>query len=637
MRDDGVDGTIAQLMGSPVGRRWLLKAGFGAGAAAVVVPRWAGASSPNPFAGLFAGVGPMESRTFHFALSGAAEVDDLTLHANGEVVTLSPHTPLTRMRLLGQGSLWRKLRRGRLTHYATVEMPADRGLLLSVRGNRDGQDVIVAQMFHAPAAGMRAVAEAAFALEGSYRLVAGSVERLAGLGLHHSQLTSADEVVDLDSVCDSNQTAIALTMMHPNVATVGSVEVPTTKSLLGQTPEVTTLGTKIDQMHQSGQDYASVVQVFDADGNPSEITVGDQTVPLTTVQLNSTDTQFVSTARSAFVAGVQGVRDTGDLGKVVNQPLDELHDPTDTATWHQPEGVVPTSTPYVPPTGQQATVDVHVNNTGFVYGTKTVVTGALSGSQVPLKLYNDYVRWVSVFVQYLKVDGTNLSLDPNATFPNTRHAHHLGLLPQIFTVLGVPIFGTNTIDVTLDYPPEATNARILYCGLGNNGVDGGWRQYFPADAYPTGNIAPQDEVLFASLLTGILAIGVTAFALLTDIAVAATFAGIRGIVTDSVPDMAAAFQDLLSLRAFTVAESLAVAIAAGLATAEDIQNNGGSTANIWNTLLNFGTIIPKILFQTSRRDLRSSRRCHRRHDGEPEVPRSNPDARRRVLGAGGGG
>ena len=602
MRDDAVDGvqsTIAALMGSSVGRRWLLKAGLGAGAAAWAMPSWAAAATGrSPLGGLIAGVGPSESRVFHFALGAAAEVDDLTLKVNGEVVALSPHTPLTRMRLLGQGSLWRKLRRGRLTHFAEVEVPAERGLLASVQGTRDGQAVLVAQTFHAPMAGMRAVAEAAFELDGSYRLVAGSPERLARLGLQPSQLTSEDEIVDLDSVIDSHQTAIALTMLHPNVATVATVEVPTTKSLLGQTPEVTTLATHIDQMHQAGQDYASVVPVVDADGNPSEITVGDQTFPLTTVKLNSTDQTFTTTARSAFVAGIHGVRDTGGLGKVINQPLDQLHDTSDTATWHQPEGVVPTPTPYAPPTGEQATVSVQIKNTGLLYGTKTELNGALSGGQVPLKLYNDYVRWVSVYAQYLKADGTNLSLDPDATFPDTRHAHSLGLLPQIWTVLGVPIWDTNTIDVTLQYPPEATSARILFCGLGNNAIDGGWRQYFPADAYPSGAIAPSDEILFASLLTGLLTIGLTAFALLTDIAVAATFAGVRSVISSSVSGVNAAFETLISLRAFTVFESLAVAIAAGLATGEDITNNGGSVANIWNTLLNFGTIIPKILFQT---------------------------------------
>ena len=594
--DGGVESTIAGLMGSAVGRRWLLKAGLGVGAAAVIGPRWVAAAGPSPMSGLLAGVGMSQRRVLHFALGAAAEVDGLMVHANGVVVPLVPHSPLTRMRLLGEGSLWRKLRRGRLSHFVEVELPVERGMVVSVRGNRGGQDVLVAQLFHAPPAATRALAEAAFELSGSFELVAGSAERLAALGLHHSQLTSPDEVADLDSVGDAHQTAVFLTMLHPNVATVAGSQVPPTKSLLGATPEVTALGNHIEQMHQAGQDYATVVPVVDADGSPSQIKVGDQTLALTTVQLNSTDETFKSNARDAFVAGIHGVRDTGDLGKVIDRPLDVLHDPSDTATWHQPEGVVPASTPYVPPTGQQATVDVEIKNLGLSYGTKTELNGSLSNGQVPLKLYNDYVRWVWVYVQYLKADGTNLSLDPNAAWPNTRHAHSLGLLPQIFTVLGVPIWDTNTIDVNLQFPPEASSARLLFCGLGDNAIDGGWRKYFPTDAYPSGAIAPQDEVIVASLTTGMLTIGVTAFALLTDINVATTFGAIRGFINGNVAAFRAAVEGITRISVLTATESLAAGIAAGAATSQDIQNNGGTTANIWNTLLSFGTIIPKVLF-----------------------------------------
>ena len=297
------------------------------------------------------------------------------------------------------------------------------------------------------------------------------------------------------------------------------------------------------------------------------------------------------------MAGIHGVRDNGGLGKVINRPLDELHDSGDTATWHQAEGVVPTPTPYVPPAGEQATVDVHVKSPypTLLYGTYTQVNGGLSGQQVPLKLYNNYVRWVSVYVQYLKADGTNLSLDPNTTLPDTRHAHHLGLLPQIFTILGVPIWDTNTIDVTLDFPPDATSGRLLYCGLGDNAIDGGWRQYFPADAYPSGAIAPSDEVLAASLLTGLLTIGVTAFALIVDMDVAAAWGGIRSSLND-LRLLYDAFETLVNARIFTVIESLAVLVAAGAATGEDIANNGGSIANMASILVNFGTIIPKAIF-----------------------------------------
>ena len=70
----------------------------------------------------------------------------------------------------------------------------------------------------------------------------------------------------------------------------------------------------------------------------------------------------------------------------------------------------------------------------------------------------------------------------------------------------------------------------------------------------------------------------------------------------------------------TVIESLAVLVAAGAATAEDIANNGGDIANIWSILVNFGSIIPKIIFGSfGERDLGSNRRRHR--SGRRSIPR----------------
>ena len=122
-----------------------------------------------------------------------------------------------------------------------------------------------------------------------------------------------------------------------------------------------------------------------------------------------------------------------------------------------------------------------------MYGTKTEVNGRYSNGQVPLKLYNNWVRWIWVYVQYLGANNENLSATPAGVtpkWPDTKYSQSLGMLPQIFTVLGVPLWDTNTIDVTLNFPKEAHTARLLFCGLGSNLVDGGWRDYFPADAYP---------------------------------------------------------------------------------------------------------------------------------------------------------
>ena len=212
------------------------------------------------------------------------------------------------------------------------------------------------------------------------------------------------------------------------------------------------------------------------------------------------------------------------------------------------------------------------------------------------------MRWVWVYVQYIGKDGENLSANPNATFPNTKYSQSLGLLPQVFTVLGVPVWGQNRIGVTLNYPEGAHTARLLFCGLGSTLLDGSWRQYFPPDAYldSSGNpmVAPTDEVLVASLITGILTIGLTAFALATDLDIATTWGAIRDSskmqTAWSLPTSRSWSAILQASR--DGAETVALSLASGGATYADISANGGSTANIWSILLQLASVIPKVIF-----------------------------------------
>src|SRR5262245_53269867 len=126
MKDRGLDEaqrTIAGLMRTPVGRRWLLKAGLGA-AAAAVMPAWA---TPATGQGTMAddrGAAPRSRRgiVFHFALGPAAGLADLRGVASGSEFALIPHTRSTRSALLSRGTLWRKLRLSQLTHFAQLPL-----------------------------------------------------------------------------------------------------------------------------------------------------------------------------------------------------------------------------------------------------------------------------------------------------------------------------------------------------------------------------------------------------------------------------------------------------------------------------------------------------------------------------------
>jgi len=265
----------------------------------------------------------VERRVFHFALGAAASLADLKVVANGQQVALTPHTGTTRSALRSQGTLWQKIDQSHLSHFATVGLPRERVLLLSVHGTRRGQTVVVAQALHAPERDTRALAKAVFELEGSYRSVAGSPERLAALGLDVSQLTSVREILELDRVVDTNQTAIALAMFHPNVATIAPTQAAITKSSLGNTPAISGLGTYIQRMQTNGVDYATLVQAENPDGSPAQIKVGSTTTTFSTIQLNKTDPGFVQALRSGLSAAITGVPDNAQLGAVINKPLDQ--------------------------------------------------------------------------------------------------------------------------------------------------------------------------------------------------------------------------------------------------------------------------------------------------------------------------
>jgi len=313
---------IEALFSKPVGRRWVLKVGASLamiGGLGSIAACSGGTQDNEPESGE-PEVEPTVPRTLQLVLNQDKPYSDLHLVISGQTYPLLSHTSVTRTLLNQKEGVWRKLNSSRLTHQVTVAFPTERARLATVYGSLNGQKLVVAQSFLVPESATSTIAQASFYLTGNYTSVAGSPERLAALGLSGSQITSVDEVIQLEQVMDTYQVAVALTMLHPNVATRAPLESAATKSLLHQTPEVSTLGTYIGQMQQNGKPFAHLVPAVDATGQLSKITIKGKDKTITTgfssIQLNQTDATFTQTARSAFVAGIQGVRNTGSLGRV---------------------------------------------------------------------------------------------------------------------------------------------------------------------------------------------------------------------------------------------------------------------------------------------------------------------------------
>ncbi len=494
-----------------------------------------------------------------------------------------------------------------------------------MQGTLGATQVLLAQLWYTPPPDTLALARLA-AAGGALDMMVKPVCQLQALGLTADQVSSPELVAQLDLIGDGQSTAIVLAGLHPSVATKDPASVAPTKALLNATPSIGTLGCTITLMQHNGQSVATSVPVTEHDGTtPAMIQMKDRTTgnystsSFKTLQLNQTYGDFVTNLNQGVADGVKAVRNSGDLGQVIDKPVSAYPIGTPFKTWAQPQGVTPKPKPYTAPSGAdaggiQATLkvayepfQVPVSN-GLVFGTGTQMTSGYSNGQVQLTIYNNYVRWLWAYVQYIGKDGKNLSTGPGK-WPDTRYSLNLAVVPQVFTVLGVPLWDTNSVPVTLNFPQGAHTARLLYCGLGSNAVGAGWRQYFPADAYGGGSsnslIAPQDEVLFPALMTGIFTIGLTAFALLTDLDIATTWAQLRKITDDNIEAMEHILVSLLTQAPyFTAAETFATTVSAGAATYEDVANGGG-LKNIWNTLLNLCSAIPKILFNPANQQANS--------------------------------
>ncbi len=591
--DEGIEHRLGKLWERPVGRRWLLKAGLGS-AAVAGVQLYAGpavAVAERLRAGAPRG-------ELQFALGSLPGLSDLALSANGVRIPLRGHTRTSRAALQQQGGVWKRADLSTLSHYVSgVELPEDQAILLSVYGRRGPRDVVVSQLWHVPPSATIALATVAHRLSGTVADAMGVSERARRLGIEAVGSLSPADVAQLDAVGGSDQAAIALTSVHPNIATRQTHEAAVTKSLLASTPPVQTLGRTIAQLHQKGTDYATMVTAVDADGQPTNIVIPRPgKAPLTTtfqsIRLNDSVPELSRALTASVSAAIKAVRNDAELGTTIDQPLDK-EPAASTKTWVQPVGELPRSRPYTHAL-RSSGIDVRVKNTGLNSGTYVTVDGEFKDGKVPLKLYNNYVRWVSVYVQYLGKDGTNLSINPNPKGADTKYSQYLGMLPQVFTVLGIPIWDSNTIEATLQFPAEAHGARLLLCGLGSNNQDGGWRQYFPADAYPN-RIAPTDEVMVPALLTGLLTIGLSAFALATDFNVALAWSKVRSEVDDALKTENLLFTIFLSLLR-GIGVSLTAFETASLATAAGAQELNAKGPNVWRTLENLASLIPKVIF-----------------------------------------
>ncbi len=395
-----------------------------------------------------------------------------------------------------------------------------------------------------------------------------------------------------------------MTMVHPNVATKNSTAVAATKSLLHKTAEVTNLGSYLGQ---PGNYPVLPVQAMDRNGQPGHD--HDQ----------GHDLQLLHDPVRQGRYDVHRARPIRLRGRYPGRP--RRRHPRRRA--RQTAGRVaagyqhlapargdrhPSHAVRAPPARWAQAVQVQLQNPGTVHGTQVVVNGAFSGRQPSPQA-----------LQQLRPLG--LGLCPVSE--GRRHQLVARLRREVPRHQIREIAGHAAADLhrarrpPLGHQHHRRHPRLsrprrparACCSAGSATTR--WTAAGASTSRPTptpNHIAPQDEVLFAALMTGIVTIGLTGFALAIDIAVTTAFATARDFTgrPTEAPAKTLKIGDRHSRRGSRRLAGIGdnpLGGAFGESEAEAMQFLGRATAavdqartNIWRTVAAIATAIPKIIF-----------------------------------------
>lgn len=503
----GKQRTKAHGRGGDKGRRRISRRRFLAettlAGAALTLPTWMigcgggddapGPSSPTPTPTPPPGGQPREFRTLHFDFS-FANLRDIRLVAvnspsNGAAIVA--HTAASRTRARQVDPALAGVPDQRLTHYIEdVDLPADALQLLMARGvDADSGDPALAALYiHVPAAST--------ASSGS-----GSPPR-----------TIEDLVINVKGFVTPWDTAVALVFHSPDIMNLGIDQGGAILAMINSLPctagdssctavpflatLVSIIATNWPATTSGG--WATLVQVTDGSGKP---VVEGNGAPAYSYELDPTVAQTIASVASQIRPFIfNDVRFQG-------------------TNWHPTEGITvnagtapgSTADPSFSVTAEQPP-GTHVHGVKFV---KADVVDAANRT-VQLQFRNDYLRYLSTYVQFANEAGDLPVQDPSHR--DTSRAKFLSWVNSNYTVLGIPLFGSDVplSSVQFDVPTEASIAKVYFGSLGVGG-----------DAF-----CP--EAIDGSILTLVFNIGIPSVLLVAGVAMSPALFKELGQVSASV-------------------------------------------------------------------------------------------------------
>jgi hypothetical protein len=400
---------------------------------------------PVPTASPTPGPQARERRTLHFDFS-FGNLRDLTLTAansqsNGAAIL--QHTQESRARHRQNSPALAAVPDEQLTHYIEdVDLPADALQMLMATGvdAGTGEAALAALYIHVPTAS-----------------VAGTVSG--------SPTTIEDLVINVKGFITPWDTAIALVFHSPEVmnlnvdqggAILGMINsLPCTPgdTTCTQVPFLATLASAIANKWPATTSggWATLLPVRDANGT---LVVDGSGNPVYTYDLDAGVAQSVTSVAAQIKPYI--FNDARFKG----------------TNWHPTEGIT-VSQPAATATAAAASFAVtaaHPRET-HVHGVKFEAVEVLDAVNrtVQLQFRNDYIRFMSAFVQFANAAG-DLPVQ-NSDPQDTSRSQFLSLINSNYTILGIPLFGNDVPlqGVQFNVPADASIAKVYFGSLGTGG------------------------------------------------------------------------------------------------------------------------------------------------------------------------
>ncbi len=423
-----------------------------------------------------------ESTHLHFDLSFLNDADiPLWLHVGTERIALCRHTQQSIDRFATDQPIIGRLPAERVTHYAeNVRTPADSvQVLLLKTPNRLPDaclDTLLLSMIHLPRAARRELVEKH--RKDGHPDAAKAHPKLLPYGLEMTMLADFSPIVDVHDYKTAFDVACSLVYHHQELVNTGPKTGARVHSIIEYANGTSDLATSIykqaleHQKNPDRQNWTFETPYLDGDGKPTERSYYDWSTAtkewmkgpmLHSIRRAKNDTQLESTATNAGFY-------------TVNQGKTNVSAPQTGEIAAQAEQVE---------SGSYWTV----NNLTPKHGFSQTSPVTLNDNQFSVSFKNDWLRWLSGYVEFLGADGSVVtpagweSKLPGALVGtyDTDTKKYVAMFSSVNTILAVPV-GNSPTEIKFPWPSNAAAVRIRCGGIGRTGgivgadgkYHGGW-------------------------------------------------------------------------------------------------------------------------------------------------------------------